>query len=267
MSKIRIAIVTDIHNGPNIANKQGTDALRLTEAFIKAANNYAPDFTLEMGDRISAVSPQEDRKNMSDIADAFQKLNGDIISINGNNDLCFLDNADNEKILGRPLKTFAMDKDGARFIFLNWKMDNYPSANMQIKQEELDWLECELGQSDAPTIIISHIPLYWPDRSLTNHGAIYNNIDDAREIVENNGNVVLCMCGHKHTNKHVTINGIPYITLQSLSQLHKDPARQQENGTYSFMEIDTDTGTIDFIIEGRYKARQHVCDDRLKIQP
>ena len=81
-----------------------------------------------------------------------------------------------------------------------------------------------LAATDLPTIIFSHVPFsggsmvgnYWfqnkPDH------ATYPNSGDIRTIVEASDRVILCVAGHVHWNSLHTVNAIPHITIQDLTE-------------------------------------------------
>ena len=65
---LKLAIVTDIHHGPNKLTKVGAAALPLLQDFRAFVEGYQPHFIAELGDRISDIDPQTDREQLRKVA-------------------------------------------------------------------------------------------------------------------------------------------------------------------------------------------------------
>jgi len=260
MSKFRFAVVTDIHNGPNIGHKRGEEAISLTQRFINAANKFKAALTIDMGDRISALSLDEDRANMRSIRREFNALASPYYSVNGNHDVRHVTNAEAEEITGNPAGNYSLDDGGVHFVFLNPGYRNYIEKHMSIPQSDLEWLKEDLARTELPTIVISHVPL---DNIKTDNyegdnpgkRVYYRNGADARAILEESGKVVLCMAGHVHRNSHRIHNDIHYIRLQSLVQERDGKRARVPFGAFALIKADAEEGTIDIRVKGKYDKR------------
>jgi len=238
---LRLAFVTDIHHGADKLTKLGSQALPLIEQFVAFANDYQPDAVIELGDRISDISPTADRDLLAEIAEALQPLDAPLFHILGNHDVNHLSPADNAAILGQSLDHHSVDINGWHLVF--WQADTRLSrdSGFQPRPSDLDWLRQDLETAANPTILFSHLPLddaamhgnYYFQRN--ERFATYSDCAAIRAVIENSGNVVLCVAGHLHWNNLNRIDGIPYVTVQSLTESFTTPSRPA--GAWASIEI------------------------------
>ena len=255
---IRFAVVTDIHYGFDRANKKGSRAPKLMDRFVKVANGNNIDFSVDMGDRVSFSTPDKDRHYLGQLTQHFNQRATPHYSIHGNHDLYNLTRAENAAILGRDTESRTVDIGDYTLILWSPNTngrdgDGYLSA----WAEHVDWFEQALNSTTKPCIVFSHVPL---DNSMQDDlntrlspgkyfPAFYAEGAQVRKMMEDSGKVILCMAGHRHRNRHQNINGIHYITQQSLVQRHEKLGKPI--GAFSVVTI----GQADIKIKG-YGIRQ-----------
>ncbi len=142
----------------------------------------------------------------------------------GNHDLVNLTMADNEDLLGQSFTSDSMDLEGWHLVF--WQADVAMSATHQprLTDQDLDWLAADLAATDLPTVIFTHVPL--DGASMTGNFyfesnpefAGYSNVRRAQQIISDSQQVALCVAGHVHWNNLSRIDGVPYLSLQSLTE-------------------------------------------------
>jgi 3',5'-cyclic-AMP phosphodiesterase len=277
MARLRLAVVTDIHYGPDAGAKLGSHALRLLEKFAKAAANFGPSLIVDMGDRVTAHSADEARSNMKSVKDYFNKLAAPVHSLLGNHDIRHLSRAENEMITGSPASSYSLDQNGYHLIFWNADVNPDKREGLHAGAEDIAWLKADLEATDKPTIVFSHVPLDNNEqddlyaKSLRGYDAnpfFYPEGAAIRDILEKSGKVILCMSGHIHKNRYREINGIHYIVQQSLTQLWDRPPRVDEiRGPYrkpqeawSFIELEDDK--IVYMLKGKVKKEPLVLIPR-----
>jgi len=220
---LKIAIVTDIHHGEQKLTKRGDRALDLLDRFLEFCSDYGADMIVELGDRISDVDRETDRRLLSEVAGKFHGLNTPHAHLDGNHDSDFLLPEDNAEALGSG-RHQSRDVNGYHLVFWN-ASTKIPRPNpFRASDEDLAWLEADLAASTLPSIVFSHVPFagasmvgnYWFQNKP--QFATYPNAAVARTIVETNGHVVLCVAGHVHWNSLHRVNAIPHITVQSLTE-------------------------------------------------
>lgn len=270
MARLRAAIITDIHYGPDTGAKLGTKAPKLLEAFVKAVNGYdkgeGPDLVVDMGDRVTARDADEARRNMETVCAYFNRLAAPVHCINGNHDLGRLTRQENEAITGSPAASYSLDEGGFHLVFFNPSGAIGRNGALVITDDDMEWLRRDLAATDKRTIVFSHVPL--DNVSEEKAQAAAERMVDAsgeeipienagfrdlvsgrfgypeqgaaiRAIMEESGKVALCMSGHVHGNRRRDLNGIAYITQQSLTHQHQKFYRVPSR-TYSFLEADDD---------------------------
>ena len=149
----------------------------------------------------------------------------------GNHDIKNLTIQESEAILGTQLQHRSININGWHLIF--WYADcSYTRkiGNLTLSASDLAWLEADLRQTTLPTVLFSHVPL--SDGSMVGNyyfemnprsRAGYHNAHLARAIIEKSARVVMAVAGHVHWNSLNTIDGIHYLTIQSLTETFTTP--------------------------------------------
>lgn len=270
MGKLRIAVVTDIHYGFDVGNKLGSRAPRLLEQFAKAVNKYNPDCVVDMGDRFSCRNRDMDLAHLKGLKEHFNKIAAPVHHVIGNHDVKFITREDNEAITGSPATSYSREYKNYHLSFWNPNVSIKNPEGLRLTDEDLQWLRDDLKKARGkPVILFSHVPLDndpqdYHDETREYSGIAgrfyYNQGHEVRKILEDAGNVVLCMAGHRHTKRHREINNIHYITQQSMTSAWNNTRRP--TGAHAFVEIEDDNIVIQ--LKGTDKSR---FDLKMKPQP
>jgi predicted phosphodiesterase len=222
---VRICIVADIHHGKPSATKRGDTALALMEEFQRFANEAQPDFVLDLGDRISDENRETDLVLQKEIGEAFRPIAAPIHHLNGNHDRDHLEVADNETILGQPMKSMSLDVGSWRIAL--WRADakiHRDRGGFVLREEDLLWLSRTAQAADRPLLVVSHVPIsghaqtgnYYFERNP--EVSTYPMADRARAALAQARVPVVCLAGHVHWNTVTTVGGITHLTQQSLTE-------------------------------------------------
>jgi predicted phosphodiesterase len=221
---LTFALVTDIHSGRASLTKRGPEALRLVEEFVEFAETSGPDLVVELGDRVTDTDAAADRASLEQVAELFAPLSVPRQHIMGNHDLVNLSVADNEECLGQTFASSSVDLKGWHLVF--WQADVAMSASHhpRLAAEDLEWLEADLTATELPAVVFTHVPL--DGASMTGNFyfqsnpefAGYSNTKRAQQIISESEQVALCVAGHVHWNNVSRIDGVPYLSLQSLTE-------------------------------------------------
>ena len=91
-----------------------------------------------------------------------------------------------------------------------------------MSETQLRWLEEDLTASTGPVVVFCHHPLneqdplpHWYFRQHPEH-ALAVNRERARALLARTGRVRAAFHGHMHWNHTAVLDGIPYITVESL---------------------------------------------------
>ncbi len=238
---LRLAIVTDIHHGATRFTKLGEFALPMLEAFFAGVLESEFDLVVDLGDRITNVDHDTDLELMRQVEAAFAEIDTPREHLLGNHDLHYLSVAENEAILRRPCVSHSFDLKGRHLVFWQHDLSDKFAESPLPSQAGLDWLRADLADTTLPAILFSHVPLN--DAAMIGNIYFQNNeplatlqhAAEARQIIEAAGNVVLCIAGHVHWNDSATIDGIRYLTLQSLTESYT--TQGEASGAWAEIEI------------------------------
>ncbi len=249
---VRIAIVADIHHGADHFTKKGTAALGLVADFAAFVAEQKPDLSIDLGDRISDVSREADLVLEQEITGALAAVPRPLYHICGNHDREYLSVAENEDVLGQALGHETVDMGGWRIVL--WRADSRirRPGGFLLTEHDLLWLAGVVRMADRPLAIMSHVPIsghsqhgnYYFDR---NPGSsTYPGAARARAMLRAATVPVVWVSGHVHWNTLTTVDGIPHLTLQSLTETFTtfpEPA-----GAWAMLELDE---TVAWTVYGR----------------
>jgi len=222
---MKFAIISDIHIGnyrlyKGVYRKATPHAERLLKDFVQKMNSsFKPDFIVQGGDLIEDTNPTIDKKNYQKGLALLSKLHCPLYHLVGNHDLKFLSIKYLKEALKYKKLYFHTDHKDFRFIFL-FTRRYYPSKEIRLDASQLEWLKKKVN-TKKKIIIFSHYPLikvnmrrnFWfSDRPKL---AFIKNYRQFSDIIAGK-NVRLAFNGHLHWNKKVALDGVHYITVQSL---------------------------------------------------
>ncbi|MBU2647475.1 metallophosphoesterase [bacterium] len=251
--QLTIAIVTDIHYGPARYSKKGDDAIVLLQGFVRQANELNVDLVVDLGDRISNTDPPTDIKHLRTIAGEFQKLAADHYHLIGNHDVVHMTVPEQERIMGASFQHQSLDRKGWHLVFWNPSCVIHENVGFRLAESDLAWLESDLSGTTLPAVVFTHMPTdtgsmvgnYYFEKKYAGGGQ-HRNAALAREIIEKSEKVIAVVSGHVHWNQLHFMDGIPHLSLQSLSETfttHPHPS-----GAWGLLTLGD---TIDLAIHGR----------------
>ncbi|WP_212523575.1 metallophosphoesterase [Actibacterium sp. MT2.3-13A] len=224
---VRLAIVADIHHGIPSATKRGDAAMGLMEDFTRYVRDADVSHVLDLGDRISDVDHDTDLRLEAEVAEAFRAVEKPIWHLNGNHDRDFLSVEENEQILGQSLGHETHDLGGWRIVL--WRADTRirrtaERSGFVLREADLLWLSRTVQAADRPLLVVSHVPVsghsqvgnYYFQNNPSN--ATYPMAERARAALAQARVPVVCLAGHVHWNTVTTVDGIPHLTQQSLTE-------------------------------------------------
>ncbi|MEX2502873.1 MAG: metallophosphoesterase [Trueperaceae bacterium] len=229
---MRLAVLSDLHLGPDRGGKRGSHGAALLDAFLAHAARDGADLLLDLGDRVNEVDAAQDDAHLRHVADAFTGATTPRVHLLGNHDLHHLTRADNARILNAPMESEAIDLGrigGVRWRLLAFRPDaSYEPGHgcMRMTDGDLTWLDDALAQEpDAATVVASHVPLmrvplegnpYFAERPHSR--AWHANVDDATAVLLRHPQVVACLHGHTHQPDVTVLDGLPFVTVPSATE-------------------------------------------------
>jgi 3',5'-cyclic AMP phosphodiesterase CpdA len=226
---VRFALVSDPHFGKPAYHdgklrKLSQQAPRLMRAFVDQMNSVTrPDLVINLGDVIEDADHESDLKNYQEFAQIFRELDAPQLHVAGNHDFIHLSAED----LGRLWQHtgalyYSRRIAGVHFTVLHTieKKDE----SVRLPNEQLDWLQGDLARAEPPVVVLMHHPAsemaLEGNRWFENAPHICRVAErrKLRALLEASNKVVAVFNGHVHWNHFDLIAGIPYVTLQSLTE-------------------------------------------------
>ncbi len=257
MATVRLAVVADIHHGQDSMTKRGTSALGLLADFARFVAETKPDAVIDLGDRISDVDSETDRRLEAEVAAAFRAIDVPIHHICGNHDRDHLTVVENEAILGQSLGHAMFDIGAWRIVL--WRAESRirrPAKDgfhgFVLPEADLLWLAGVIRSADRPLAIMSHVPVsghaqtgnYYFERNP--NSATYPGTERLRAILREAKVPVMWLSGHVHWNTFTVVDGIPHFTIQSLTESFT--TAPEPAAAWALLELDD---AIDLKVFGR----------------
>lgn len=229
---IKIGMCSDVHL-PTMHDSE----YRIT-SFIDSMQSARPDFIIELGD---FGIPDERYASYFGIWNSFS---GPRFQVIGNHEMdggTTLEAAVAYRNMERSYYSF--HQNGFHFIVLDGNDKQFPDQKGYrsfMGNEQLKWLEKELEMPDEPVIIFSHQGI---GSDPGNPGERYSieNAEEVRALFEQHNKenqhnkIIACFNGHTHHDFVEELNGIWYITINSMA--YKWLGEEYEHLRYS-EEID-----------------------------
>lgn len=234
---LTLALITDVHHGSDSEYVRGSVALPLFEGALEEIQARRPALLVDLGDRINDREPNAARAAMTEVAARFRALSLPRVHLQGNNDN--LSRLEQEELFAVQFGNWSLELGGWHLIFL----DTFSgSVEGTVSAETLEWLGVTLEENTLPAVVFSHQPLDGqPLLGNVFFGREYlyqahpKGHEAARRILTSSGKVRLAVSGHAHWNHRVTVAGIPYLTLDALVPLAREP---EDIGVYGFLTLD-----------------------------
>jgi len=244
-------VVTDIHFGSEASyggqlRKLTRRAPALLDAFAdRMRDEVKPDLVFNLGDCIEDASPAEDLALYRDCMAHLERWEGRVEHVAGNHDRVHLEPADLRQAWGiaaeGPLyRSFELGELHVVVLYTHERKDR----DITIDVEQLAWLDADLARhADRDVLVVMHHSAAEQDVganrwfSTCPHLCLVDNRLALRERLVEHGRVRLVLNGHLHWNHLAIIEGIPYVTLQSLIENVDDDAPGRAAAAHAVVRI------------------------------
>lgn len=247
---LRFGVVTDEHFGPEARfggklRKLTARAPELAAAFAaKMREQVRPDFVVNLGDCIEDESPEADLERYRACLDVLGSAGVELVNVAGNHDRIHLDDATLRRVWGlsgEGVLYRSFDRGGVHFVVL--ATTETKDVSVRIDGEQLAWLEADLASTTHPTIVLMHHSAAeqdlrgnrWFDKRP--HLCLVKERKRLRQLLAKYGRTRLVLNGHLHWNHLDLIDGIPYVTLQSLVENVEDDAPGRAAAAHAVVRV------------------------------
>lgn len=237
-------LLTDLHAGPVAGTKIGPHAVSLLDTILYHSTSYQPDLIVDLGDRITSTSKRRDEENTRRIAATFENTSVPREHLPGNHDMKRLSLEESSDFLGSPLSSRTRAFGNYNFVF--WS-PHLPSYDRLYTELELEWLQDALRPQNS--VLFTHFPFLATDNADSDRPrhsyritAEAKNAHRAIDVVTGAGTVRAVISGHVHGNSLNYAGGIPFVTLQSVTEAINGTRRPA--GAWALVELG-DTFTLE----------------------
>jgi len=231
---IKFALVADSHLGPEkfyegqIRKLSRNTLPYLSQLRDELTSLHKPSFVVQLGDLIEdSSSRQDDSSNYQLGLNCFNGLPMPVLNVIGNHDQVHLSDSDLCRLSRNERLYYSQDLGGMHCVVLF--SSSVEHTDITISAEQRLWLQNDLASTDKPTLVFLHHPL--DDQDLRGNVWFEKYPDycfvqerhQVRDILAASGKVCAVFNGHVHRNNLSTIDGIHYITVQSLVEKVGEP--------------------------------------------
>lgn len=260
-------VITDIHFGPEASyggrlRKLTGQAPRLVEAFSRRMRDEVkPDLVFNLGDCIEDASPEQDLVLYEDCMAHLRRWGGRLENVAGNHDRIHLEASQLRRAWGLPpdgplYRCFDLGELHVVVLYTHERKDQ----DITIDDDQLAWLEADLHHhADRDVLVVMHHSAADQDVgrnrwfSTCPHLCLVGNRRALRRRLAAHGRVRLVLNGHLHWNHLDVIDGIPYVTLQSLIENVDDDAPGRAAAAHAVVRMTSERVLVE--VEGAEPCR------------
>jgi 3',5'-cyclic-AMP phosphodiesterase len=261
---ITVGFVTDLHFGPETRyngklRKLTHHAADLSRAFVARMNDEVkPDLVVNLGDDIEDENLEVDLARYQECQSILRTAKAEVVNVAGNHDTENMTPADLLRVWGREgALHYGFDRGGIHFVVLHTKERH--DIDISVGQDQLEWLGAELGAHPGPTVVLMHHSAAEQDLRGSRwfegrpHAALVRERRTLRKLLFDHGEVLAVFNGHLHWNHVDVINGLPFVTIQSLVENLDEDAPGRPAAAHAVVRLDEKRIVVE--IEGAERAR------------
>jgi 3',5'-cyclic AMP phosphodiesterase CpdA len=246
---MRFALISDVHLGPPARHQGKLRKLThlsesLVESFVlRMQDELKPDLVINLGDVLEDEAKEPDRLRYARFVELLAQIGKPVVHVAGNHDTINLTPAELCSMWGNTASVvYSQDHHGIHFSVL--RTIEHRDERVELPEEQIRWLEQDLAATTLPSIVLMHHPASEMrldgNRWFEKRPYLCRVVERRalRQVVEASSKVLAVFNGHVHWNHLDVISGIPYITLQSLSENLDDDAPGRAAAAYAVCDLD-----------------------------
>jgi Icc protein len=272
---LTLALISDLHFGPETYHrgklrKLTREAPKLAKAFVERMNDRTrPDLVVNLGDDIEDESRDADLARYRGCIHVLSQARAERIHVAGNHDTIHLRHDDLRGIwgagpwdasAGRRDLCYSFQRGGFHFTVLETHEEQ--DVVVTLGAEQLAWLAEDLRGASRPVVVLMHHSAseqdlrgnYWFEGR--EHVALVKERRDLRRILLESGKVRLVLNGHVHWNHFDLVDGLPFVTVQSLIENLDEDAPGRAAAAHAVVRLDERRTVIE--LEGAERARYQI---------
>lgn len=269
---LTLGLISDLHFGPETYHRGKLRKLTregpgLAKAFAQRMNDEVrPDLIVNLGDDIEDESRDADLARYRGCIQALSRARAELIHVAGNHDTIHLTHDDLrgswgrgpwDGSVGRRDLCYSFQRGGFHFSVL--ETHEQQDVDITLGQAQLAWLREDLTAATLPVVVLMHHSAseqdlrgnYWFEGR--EHVALVKERRDLRRILQESGKVRLVLNGHVHWNHFDIVDGLPFVTVQSLIENLDEDAPGRAAAAHAVVRLDERRTIVE--LEGAERAR------------
>lgn len=256
------ALIADAHVGPEkpyegVVRKLSRHSLDYLAELTDELQQHKLDFVVQLGDFIEDDDDiSADRANFCAGQAVLSRLQSPLLNVIGNHDQVNLSQAELCRLTARERLYYSQDIGGLHCVVLFSSSVDHTDIHIDSLQRQ--WLAADLAATSLPVVVFLHHPV--DEQSLLGNVWFERYPDycfveerqEVRQILSGSGKVLAVFTGHVHQNSHSTIDGVHYLTVQSLVERVAEP--ELASRSHSFVTVDSSAALLSVRVEGRDSA-------------
>jgi 3',5'-cyclic-AMP phosphodiesterase len=244
---LTLGVVTDLHFGPAAffdgkLRKLTHRAEELLVAALAELRTAGVDAIVNLGDDLEDESFDADKERYERCQELLRSAGRPVINVAGNHDTVFLGREDLMAAWGeRGMLHRSFDLGGVHLVVLH--SIERKDVDVVIPPDQVAWLEEDLARTHLPTVVLVHHPLSEQDFDDSRwfarapQLALVKNRREVRDVLRESGKVRLIVNGHVHRNHFDVVDGLPFVTVQSLVENLDEDAPGRPAAAYAIVTI------------------------------
>jgi Icc protein len=272
---LTLALISDLHFGPETYHqgklrKLTRQAPGLAKAFVDRMNERVlPDLVVNLGDDIEDEDREADLGRYRGCIQVLSRARAERVHVAGNHDTIHLRHDDLRAIwgagpwdasAGRRDLCYSFQRGGFHFTVL--ETHEKQDVDITVGDEQLAWLAEDLRAATLPVVVLMHHSAseqdlrgnYWFEGR--EHVALVKERRELRRLLLASGKVRLVLNGHVHWNHFDLVDGLPFVTVQSLIENLDEDAPGRAAAAHAVVRLDARRTTIE--LEGAERARYQI---------
>lgn len=221
---LTVALVADIHRGPDRPTRPGSEAAALLRRFVEEVNGrLRPDVVVDLGDRIDNAEPERDAEWDREVRAILEAARAPVLHLRGNHDHPVAAHGGLPPT-GAPAPDAGprrLEVGGWTLIALDTCDPPLGGVGGAVSAQQAETLQRWLDEADGPAVVFSHHPL--DDHRIDDNPlfapfpqwAFTREREALRAILERSGRVAAVFSGHVHRGAVRIVEGIPYVAVPS----------------------------------------------------
>lgn len=272
---LTLGLISDLHFGPETSHngklrKLTREGPKLAKAFVERMNERVqPDLVVNLGDDIEDEDREADLARYRGCIHVLSSARAERVHVAGNHDTIHLAHDDLraawgagpwDASAGRRDLCYSFQRGGFHFTVL--ETHEKQDVDITLGAEQLAWLAADLRAAALPVVVLMHHSAseqdlrgnYWFEGR--EHVALVKERRDFRRILTESKKVRLVVNGHVHWNHFDVVDGLPYVTVQSLIENLDEDAPGRAAAAHAVVRLDERRTVIE--LEGAERARYQV---------